>query len=127
MRPSLTDVLARAEDMAVFVQWVPMDRTQRGAYFLPTRTVYLREDMTDVVAVPTLLHELEHASRGDDGHQERVVEARIDRTVACRLITPQEYAEAEGVVGCSSTAIAAELGLPRWVVRAFRQTLRPQT
>ena len=53
------------------------------------------------------------------------VEARIDRVVARRLITPQEYEAAEVVSGGrGSGAVAVELGLPRWVVRAFLDTMR---
>ncbi|MDU0347393.1 hypothetical protein [Actinomyces sp. MRS3W] len=38
------------------------------AYHLPARTIYLRAGMTDRLAVPILMHELTHATRGDDGH-----------------------------------------------------------
>ncbi len=114
-----------AEAAGLFVTWVPMAHPQRGAFFLPSRTIYLREDMVDAVALPTLLHEMEHARRGDDGHQPAAVEQAIDRCVARTLITEDDYARAEALTGGrGSGAIAAELGLPRWVVPAYRRTLR---
>ncbi|MBS5977874.1 MAG: hypothetical protein E7A72_10355 [Actinomyces urogenitalis] len=124
-RPTLTSALDAAEAAGLFVTWVPMADPQRGAFFLPTRTIYLREDMADAVALPTLLHEMEHARRGDDGHQSRAVERRIDETVAHTLITADDYARAEAVTGArDSGAIAVEMGVPRWVVSAYRRTLR---
>lgn len=124
-RPTLTSALDAAEAAGWFVTWVPMADPQRGAFFLPTRTIYLREDMADAVALPTLLHEMEHARRGDDGHQSRAVERRIDETVAHTLITADDYARAEAVTGArDSGAIAVEMGVPRWVVSAYRRTLR---
>lgn len=124
-RPTLTSALDAAEAAGLFVTWVPMADPQRGAFFLPTRTIYLREDMADAVALPTLLHEMEHARRGDDGHQSRAVERRIDEAVAHRLITADDYARAEAVTGArDSGAIAVEMGVPRWVVSAYRRTLR---
>ena len=57
--------------------------------------------------------------------QARAVERRIDETVAHRLITAEEYARAEALTGGrGSGAIAAEMGLPKWVVSAYRRTLR---
>lgn len=124
-RPILTDALARAEQAGLFVTWIPMPADLRGAFFLPTRTIYLAHDMSETLALPTLLHEMEHARRGDDGHQSRAVERRIDEAVAHRLITADDYARAEAVTGArDSGAIAVEMGLPQWVVSAYRRTLR---
>lgn len=124
-KPTLTSALARAERAGLFVTWIPMPADLRGAFFLPTRTIYLAHDMSETLALPTLLHEMEHARRGDDGHQSRAVERRIDETVAHTLITAEEYARAEALTGGrGSGAIAVEMGLPQWVVAAYRRTLR---
>ncbi|QHO91962.1 ImmA/IrrE family metallo-endopeptidase [Actinomyces sp. 432] len=118
-------MLATAAGQGVAVRWLPLAGTGwRGCYHQPTRTIYLRAGMSDRLAVATLMHELEHAARGDDGHQGRAVEARIDRAVACRLITPSEYRAAEALVGPHPGALAVELDVPRWVVDAYRTTLR---
>ena len=117
-------LLAAADEQQVFVRWLRMPEGWRGAYHLPSRTIYLRVGMSERSAVPTLMHELTHAARGDDGHQTRPVEARIDRQVACRLITPDAYRRAEASVGPHPGALAVELDVPRWVVIAYRATLR---
>lgn len=124
-RPTLTSALDAAEAAGLFVTWIPLPADLRGAFFLPTRTIYLAHDMSETLALPTLLHEMEHARRGDDGHQPAAVERRIDEAVAHSLITAEEYARAEAVTGArDSGAIAVEMGLPRWVVSAYRRTLR---
>lgn len=123
-RPTIDALLTQCDEQGIFVREIAMPPDWEGAYHRPSSTIYLRAGMCETDAVPTLMHELEHAARRDDGHQAPSVEARIDRAVACRLITPGEYAAAEAVAGHYSGAIAAELGLPRWVVSAYRQTLR---
>ena len=117
-------LLASADAQRLFVRWVPMPQGWAGAYHLPSRTIYLREGMSERSAVPTLMHELQHAARGDNGHQPRPVEARIDRQVACRLVTDIEYRAAEALAGPHLGALAAELDVPCWVVAAYRETLR---
>ena len=114
-----------ADALGVFVRWVPLPEGRRGAWHAGSGTIWLAEGMGESAAVAALLHEVEHARRGDECPQPGWVERRIDRTVACRLIRPDEYARAERVSGGrGSGAVAVELGLPRWVVRAFRDTMR---
>lgn len=128
MRITSSTLLTDLDEQGVFVRWVDLPGLMWGAYHLGNRTVYLRRGMSEAQEVATLAHELEHVRRGDDGHQSPAVEARIDRAVAYRLISVAEYRRAEEVTGGrSSGAIAVELGLPRWVVSAFRSTLRDWT
>lgn len=118
-------LLDDAAEQGVLVQWMThMPTGLRGAYHLGTRTIILRAGMPDRLAIPTLMHELAHAAREDDGHQARPVEVHINRAVACRLITPDSYRWAEIAVGPHVGALAVELDVPRWVVVAFRETLR---
>lgn len=118
-------LLDDAAEQGVVVQWVNrMPTGLRGAYHLATRTILLREGMPDRLAVPTLMHELTHATRGDDGHQDRAIEVHINRAVACRLITPDSYRRAEAAVGPHPGALAVELDVARWVVAAYQSTLR---
>lgn len=124
-RLSLSDLVDACRRHGIAVRWVRLPHDLRGLYRHTARTIYLAHDMSDTLALPTLLHEMEHARRGDDGHQSRAVERRIDETVAHRLITAEEYARAEALTGGrGSGAIAAEMGLPKWVVSAYRRTLR---
>ncbi|MDO5758978.1 MAG: hypothetical protein Q4P24_16200 [Rhodobacterales bacterium] len=97
--------------------------TLTGVFDLHARRVYLRRGMTAGQQLATLAHELEHARRGDDGHQGRAVEDTINEKVAAQLISVSEYASAERLHGGHSGAIALELDLPRWVVSAYRRRL----
>ena len=126
MRPSLDVLAQQCADQGIIVSWAGLSAGRRGLYVLSTRTIYLRHDMPDWLAVPTLMHEMCHAERGDDGPQPADVEALINRLVACRLIAVGEYAAAERVVGPSVGALAAELDVPVWVIMAFQRTLRTQ-
>lgn len=124
MRPSLDALAQQCADQGIIVSWARLPAGRRGLYVLSTRTIYLRHDMPDRLAVPTLMHEMCHAERGDDGPQPAAVEARIDRAVAHRLISVGDYRAAEAVVGPHPGAIAVALDLPRWVVDAYRSALR---
>lgn len=122
---SLTALLLVCEYQGIAVRWDHLPGDMWGAYSHRERAITLRAGMSQGQEVAALLHEMEHARRGDDGHQSRAVERRIDETVSHRLITAEEYARAEAVTGArDSGAIAAEMGLPRWVVSAYRRTLR---
>jgi hypothetical protein len=94
-----------------------------GWYDLHAHAVALRRDLLPSQRVPVLMHECYHVARGDDGHQSHRVEEWIDEQVACRLISLPDYARAEQEYGWNSGAIAAELGLPKWCVRAYRRAL----
>ena len=127
MRPSLDALAQQCADQGIIVSWARLPAGRRGLYVLSTRTIYLRHDMPDRLAVPTLMHEMCHAERGDDGPQPAAVEARIDRAVAHRLISVGDYRAAEAAVGPHPGAIAVALDLPRWVVDASRSALRERT
>lgn len=124
MRPTLESLLADCDRQSITVITAPLPGTRQGAYCRATRTIVLRRGMPDRLAVPTLMHEMCHAERGDDGPQPAAVEARINRAVACRLVTVAEYAAAEALAGPGVGALAVELDVPVWVVEAFRRTLR---
>lgn len=124
MRPTLESLLADCDRQSITVITAPLPGTRQGAYCHATRTIVLRRGMPDRLAVPTLMHEMCHAERGDDGPQPAAVEARINRAVACRLVTVAEYAAAEALAGPGVGALAIELDVPVWVVEAFRRTLR---
>lgn len=123
-RPSLDSLLADCDRWRLTVALAALPRTVRGAYHHATRTIVLRAGMPEWMAVPTLMHEMEHARRGDEGPQPRSVEARIDAVVARRLVTVEDYAAAELLVGCRVGALAAELEVPTWVIEAWQRTLR---
>ncbi|WP_172120664.1 hypothetical protein [Actinomyces faecalis] len=124
-RPCLTSLLLTCEHQGVTVRWDHLPGSLWGLYSHRECVITLRAGMSESQEVAALLHEMEHARRGDDGHQTQAVERRIDETVAHALIAAEEYAHAEALTGArDSGAIAAEMGLPRWVVAAYRRTLR---
>jgi hypothetical protein len=123
VRPTLDSLLADCHARRLTVTTGRLPRAVRGTYHHPTRTITLAAGMPGWAAVPTLMHEMVHADRGDDGPQPAAIEARIDALVACRLITVGEYAAAEDLVGPVVGALAAELDVPAWVVEAYRRTL----
>ena len=123
MIPSLDSLFSECHDRGVAVVSAYLPRGMRGAYRHRTRTIVLCPGMPGWMAVPTLLHGMVHAERGDDGPQPAAVEARIDALVACQLITVGEYATAERAVGPGVGALAMELETTTWVIEAYQRCL----
>ena len=96
----------------------------RGLWDSEARTIWIEAAYSDAWAAPVLAHELEHVKRGDAGPQRLGVERLIDERVARLFVDPVRYARAEGLVGPDPVLIADELGLPAWVVRAWRRRAR---
>ena len=92
----------------------------RGLWDCAARTIWIEAAYSDAWAAPVLAHELEHVRRGHTGPQGPGIERLIDERVARLFVDPVRYARAEGLVGPDPVLIADELGLPAWVVRAFR-------
>ena len=77
-RPSLDSLLTDCDRRRLTVVLAALPQTVRGAYHHATRTIVLRAGMPEWMAVPTLMHEMEHARRGDEGPQPRSVETLIE-------------------------------------------------
>ena len=122
-RPTLDTLLRECAERGVCVRWGHLPGEMAGCYDHSQSTIWLREGDPEWVSVPALMHELEHAWRGDDGHQSDAVEARIDLAVARQLVSVNALEEAEYEVG--PWPIAEELGVPVWVVQALQATLDP--
>lgn len=75
-------------------------------------------------AVSTLAHEYAHHLLGHDGPQTQTEEDRADRLAARLLISPTEYARAEKIHDGHIPAIADELGVTCWIVKAYQQCLK---
>lgn len=122
-RPDLETLTSQCTTMGVAVTWTRLPGGLAGCYHHATRTILLDHRLEDWQAIPVLLHEIAHAAAGHDGHQSHRVEARIDRSVAMKMISPGEYEAAERIVGAHLGALAAELEVPVWVVEAYQSTL----
>ena len=94
-----------------------------GYYDHARRRIFIQSGMTQGYRVATLMHEALHHHFGHDGPQPESVEEHIDEVVAERLVDPVAYGFWESQYGWSTGGIASELGLPRWVVSAFRRSL----
>lgn len=97
-----------------------------GAYFDQTRAIYISREIPSSWVLPVLAHETFHAVAHHDGHQPAPVEARIDEAVAQAIINPSDYRFWESQYGWSTGGIAAALGVPRWIVEAYRRKLAQQ-
>ncbi|USR79371.1 ImmA/IrrE family metallo-endopeptidase [Arcanobacterium pinnipediorum] len=74
-------------------------------------------------AISTLAHEFAHHLLGHDGPQPPTEEERADRLAARLLISPTEYDLAEKLHNGHPSAIAEELDVTCWIVKAYQNTL----
>lgn len=120
------DALIRAfaaEGVAVVETLEGMDGGVVAWYSHERLIVAVHPGMLSRQRVAALAHEWCHHARGDAGCQGDAIEARIDEDVALMLVPPGEYAFWEGELGWSTGGIASALGLPRWVIEAYRRVL----
>ena len=75
--------------------------------------------LTKAQAASTLAHEIGHWEFGDT-HSSPPVERRAWEYGASLLIEPEEYAEAESVVGHYTSSLAIELGVTPRLIEAWR-------
>ncbi len=110
-----------ATAIGVTIKYEPTGSRLRGYYHHRERIIVISPSLTTAHTVGTLAHELVHALHGHDGPQPRSIEMRVDRLAARMLVVSSEYEEAERLYGPHAGAIAKELDLPRWVVRAWQE------
>ncbi|WP_216395982.1 ImmA/IrrE family metallo-endopeptidase [Arcanobacterium phocae] len=74
-------------------------------------------------AISTLAHEYAHHLLGHDGPQPPTEEERADKLAAQLIISPTEYELAEQLHDGHIPAIAEELGVTSWIVKAYQNAL----
>lgn len=94
-----------------------------GVWDLDQHTIWLKKGLPKPSGACTLAHELEHARRGDVGHQDECVEEFINEKVALKFVDALTYMRLEKIYGCEPGMIAEELDLPRWVIEAWQRLL----
>ena len=114
-------------------EWAKDQRIRVEYYFLPpdllgtwdpvTRTITLAHGMSGDQDRSVLTHECGHAWHHHVGCTPRG-EREADSWAADQLITADDYARAEQLYGRDLALIAAELGVMRWVVDAWRRNER---
>lgn len=106
--------------MGTDVVWEDMGPRLRGEYRWWCDTIALNRRMTAAQATASLAHELGHWRFGD-----RCSTAANERRAweygAALVITPDEYAAAERLVGAAEGALAAELGVTVRIIEAWRR------
>lgn len=71
-----------------------------------------------------LAHEISHAKHRDrGGHADRYTERRADMEAARMLISQTDYIAAELLYDSDECAIARELNVMPWVIKAYKQWL----
>lgn len=101
------------------IRIVETELRERGRYYHDKRLILLRKDMACFQKRATLLHELIHAIRGDNGTQTPKIERAINLQVARTLIDEEEFNTASAEYSSNINAIAAILTQPIWLVEAY--------
>lgn len=111
------------EALGVRIEYWPLPNGLKGAYYDDCKTIYVDSRLSIMHTLATLAHEYIHAWHGHDGPQPEAVERRVDEKAAMLLVSPVLYEQAEALYGPHPGAIAKELGLPRWVIEAWRRVI----
>lgn len=107
----------------VRVEWVDLGPKRHGQYKRQRRLIELNRNLTLRQLVPGLAHEFAHFVY-DDGCSTAASERRAWEYAARMLLSAEEYANAERIVGPHPNAIAAELDLTSVIVDAWRRQHR---
>ena len=116
-------LLTELGNMGIEVESHPLSGTCRGLFLPKKRLVVLREGMSYPQRRSTLAHELIHARRDDDGHQEPRIERKVYREAAQLLISPSEYMLAETLHGPIVGMLAKELDVTPRIIQAYQETI----
>ena len=115
------DLINACAKIGVHVAFLPLE--DAGLYIHSRRLIVVESRLPETLQRATLAHEYVHALRGHVGPQSASVERLVDREAARLLISPAEYALAEYMHEGNTVGIAEELGVPVWVVEAYRERL----
>lgn len=115
----MEDVLQHAADLGLRVQFRDLGRVRNGEIH-SSGLVVINDRRPMALQRVTLAHECGHHVHGHDwtaAHDRVRDEREADTYVACLLITPEAFAEAEALVGCRDAALARELNVqPKHIV-----------
>jgi hypothetical protein len=102
----------------------PIQAGYQGLYDVRTETIYIADNLTPTQYRCVLAHEASHAKHRDrGGHVDRYTEQRADMEAARMLISQADYVTAEILYGSDECAIARELNVMPWVIKAYKQWL----
>lgn len=109
--------------MGLEVEWCDLGPRRRGHYLDDSREIQLNTRLTRAQATATLAHEVGHATFGDRCSTP-ANERRAWEYGAALIITLDEYAVAEELVGSHTGALADELGVTPILIEAWRRWFR---
>lgn len=102
----------------------PIQAGYRGLCDVRTGTIYIADNPTPTQYRCVPAHEVSHAKHRDrGGHVDRYAEQRADMEAARMLISQADYVAAEILYGGDECAIARELNVMPWAIKAYRQWL----
>ncbi|KAB2806946.1 hypothetical protein F9L07_28350 [Pimelobacter simplex] len=116
-------LLDLCSEYCVGVKYVDLGPTRHGQYRRRYRRIDLNRNLSVRQLVPGLGHELGHHVY-DDNCSTTFAERRAWEYAAQLLISPEEYAAAERIVGHRVHSIALELDLTPVIVEAWRRSWR---
>lgn len=125
MASTIDELAATVEARGITLHWV--DLGARHGQYTPPSTITINPCRPATVQLCTLAHELGHYELGHTPTTDPVVHARQERAAdlyaARMLISRVEYQLAEQLHGPHPAALARELGVVSWVIRAYQQHL----
>lgn len=102
----------------------PLPDKLEGVYDAEHNEIILSDRLSTVQRRCVLAHEISHAKHRDrGGHADRYTEQRADMEAARMLISQADYVTAEILYGNDECAIARELNVMPWVIKAYKQWL----
>lgn len=113
MTPRLDLMYRHCADLGLTVEFAELGRRHGECYYGP-RLIVLNRRLTVAQRTSVLAHEVGHCLGADS-------ERRADEVGASLAITPDEYADAEQLVGHHAGAIARELDVTHRLVLAWRR------
>lgn len=119
-RDRLDLVFQHCADLGINVEWADLGDRRRGEYHRYADQIVLNLRLTARQATATLAHECGHHRFGDTCSSRRN-EVRAWEYGAAMLITPEEYRDAEELVGHHLAALAIELGVTPRLIEAWRR------
>lgn len=111
---------AHCGDLEIEVEWVDLGPRRRGHYLDDSGVIELNTRLTRAQATATLAHEVGHATFRDRCTTP-ANERRAWEYGAALIITVDEYATAEDLVGHHTGALATELGVTPILIEAWRR------
>lgn len=103
---------------------LPLSSNLEGGYDATSNRILISDQLTPIQRRCVLAHEISHARHRDVGCKcDSATERRADMEAARMLVNQLEYQSAEIIFDGDEYAIARELNVMPWIIRAYKQWL----